>query len=74
VSRAARRDAARLKEDQPPANRHDHEPTPPDHTQARESAWPLRLLEKHVALAGDIPDLDHSAIGRVLKKRSFVLI
>ena len=30
--------------------------------------WSLRLLEKHVALAGDIPDLDHSTIGRVLKK------
>ena len=27
--------------------------------------WSLRLLEKHVALAGDIPDLDHSTIGRV---------
>ena len=33
----------------------------------------LRLLEKHVALAGDIPDLDHSTIGRVLKKRNFAL-
>jgi hypothetical protein len=32
--------------------------------------WSLRLLEKHVALAGDIPDLDHSTIGRVLKKRT----
>ncbi|MGH3739590.1 MAG: helix-turn-helix domain-containing protein [Micromonosporaceae bacterium] len=37
------------------------------------SRWSLRLLEKHVALVGDIPDLDHSTIGRVLKKRSFVL-
>ena len=36
--------------------------------------WSLRLLEKHVALAGDIPDLDHPAIGRVLKKRDCVLI
>ncbi|MBE8516202.1 helix-turn-helix domain-containing protein [Amycolatopsis sp. H6(2020)] len=36
--------------------------------------WSLRLLEKHVALDGDIPDLDHSTIGRVLKKRNFVLI
>jgi transposase len=36
--------------------------------------WSLRLLEKHVALTDDIPDLDHSTIGRVLKKRSFVLI
>jgi len=38
------------------------------------SRWSLRLLEKHVALVDDIPDLDHSTIGRVLKKRSFVLI
>jgi transposase len=38
------------------------------------SRWSLRLLEKHVALIADIPDLDHSTIGRVLKKRSFVLI
>jgi len=29
--------------------------------------WSLRLLEKHVALAEDMPDLDHSTIGRVLK-------
>ena len=36
--------------------------------------WSLRLLEKHVALIDDIPDLDHSTIGRVLKKRNFVLI
>jgi len=45
-------------------------------TQAPEgrSRWSLRLLEKHVALVEDIPDLDHSTIGRVLKKRSFVLI
>lgn len=33
--------------------------------------WSLRLLEKHVALVEDIPDLDHSTIGRVLKKRNF---
>lgn len=38
------------------------------------SRWSLRLLEKHVALVEDIPDLDHSTIGRVLRKRSFVLI
>jgi transposase len=38
------------------------------------SRWSLRLLEKHVALVEDIPDLDHSTIGRVLKKRSCVLI
>jgi hypothetical protein len=36
--------------------------------------WSLRLLEKHVALTDDIPDLDHSTIGRVLKKRGCVLI
>ncbi len=38
------------------------------------SRWSLRLLEKHVALLADVPDLDHSTIGRVLKKRNFVLI
>jgi hypothetical protein len=36
--------------------------------------WSLRLLEKQVALTDDIPDLDHSTIGRVLKKRNFALI
>lgn len=36
--------------------------------------WSLRLLEKHVALVEDIPDLDHCTIGRVLKKRNCVLI
>jgi hypothetical protein len=36
--------------------------------------WSLRLLEKHVALIDDVPDLDHSSIGRLLKKRNFVLI
>jgi hypothetical protein len=36
--------------------------------------WSLRLLERHVALVADIPDLDHSTIGRVLKKRNCVLI
>jgi hypothetical protein len=40
---------------------------------AGHARWSLRLLEKHVALIEDIPDLDHSTIGRVLKKRSFVL-
>jgi transposase len=35
---------------------------PPGHAR-----WSLRLLEKHVALTEDIPDLDHSTIGRVLK-------
>jgi transposase len=44
--------------------------TPPP-GQAR---WSLRLLEKYVALVEDVPDLDHSTIGRVLKKRNFVLI
>ena len=44
--------------------------TPP----AGHARWSLRLLEKHVALVDDIPDLDHSTIGRVLKKRSFALI
>jgi hypothetical protein len=29
--------------------------------------WTLRLLEKHVALTEDLPDLDHSTIGRLLK-------
>lgn len=38
------------------------------------SRWSLRLLERHVSLADDIPDLDHSTIGRVLKKRHFALI
>jgi transposase len=36
--------------------------------------WSLRLLEKQVALVEDLPDLDHTTIGRVLKKRNFVLI
>jgi len=36
--------------------------------------WTLRLLEKHVALTDDLPDLDHSTIGQLLKKRSFALI
>jgi len=38
------------------------------------SRWSLRLLEKHVVLVDDIPDLDHSTIGRILKKRNCVLI
>ncbi|MET8213839.1 helix-turn-helix domain-containing protein [Streptomyces sp. NPDC005373] len=45
--------------------------SPPPAGHAR---WSLRLLEKHVALVEDIPDLDHSTIGRVLKKRNCVLI
>ncbi|WP_460850073.1 helix-turn-helix domain-containing protein, partial [Phytohabitans suffuscus] len=36
--------------------------------------WSLRLLEKHVALVDDIPDLDHSTIGRILKRGHCVLI
>ena len=40
---------------------------------AGRSRWSLRLLEKHAGLAEDIPNLDHSTIGRVLKKRNFVL-
>jgi transposase len=36
--------------------------------------WSLRLLERQVALVEDIPDLDHSTIGRILKKRRCVLI
>ena len=36
--------------------------------------WSLRLMERHVALVEDLPDLDHSTIGRVLKKRNCVLI
>jgi hypothetical protein len=38
------------------------------------SRWSLRLLEKHVVLVEDIPDLDHSTIGRVLKKHNCVPI
>jgi hypothetical protein len=34
----------------------------------------LRLLEKQVALMEELPDLDHSTIGRVLNKRNCVLI
>jgi hypothetical protein len=36
--------------------------------------WSLRLLEQHVALLVEIPDLDHSTIGRVSKNRNCVLI
>jgi len=41
---------------------------------AGRSRWSLRLLEKHVALMDDMPSLDHSTIGKVFKKRRFVLI
>ena len=30
--------------------------------------WTLRLLEKHVVLTDGIPPMDHSTIGRVLKR------
>ena len=30
--------------------------------------WPLRLLEKHVIATEGIPPMDHSTIGRVLKR------
>lgn len=36
--------------------------------------WSLRLLEKHVLLTEGLPPLDHSTIGRTLKKGGFVLI
>lgn len=35
--------------------------------------WSLRLLEKHVLLTDGLPPLDHSTIGRALKKGGFVL-
>lgn len=35
--------------------------------------WSLRLLEQHVLLTKGLPPLDHSTIGRVLKKRNFNL-
>jgi len=35
--------------------------------------WSLRLLEKHVVLTDGLPPLDHSTIGRVLKKGGFAL-
>jgi transposase len=41
---------------------------------AGHARWSLRLLEKHVELTEDIPSLDHSTIGRILKKRNCVLI
>lgn len=44
--------------------------TPPDGY----ARWSLRLLQRQVALVADIPDLDHSTIGRILKKRRCVLI
>jgi Homeodomain-like domain len=41
---------------------------------AGQARWSLRLLEKHVALIDDIPDLDHSTIGKILKRGRCVLI
>jgi Homeodomain-like domain len=38
---------------------------PPGHAR-----WSLRLLEKHVALVEELPDLDHSTIGRILKNET----
>lgn len=36
--------------------------------------WTLRLLEKHVVLTDGMPPMDHSTIGRVLKRGRFSLI
>lgn len=44
--------------------------TPPDGY----DRWSLRLLEKHVLLTDGLPPLDHSTIGRTLKRGGFVLI
>lgn len=35
--------------------------------------WTLRLLEKHVIVTDGIPPMDHSTIGRVLKRGRFSL-
>ena len=35
--------------------------------------WSLRLLERRIASTDGIPNLDHSTIGRILKKRHFSL-
>ena len=40
---------------------------------AGQARWSLRLLEKQVAVMDDIPDLDHSTIGKVLKRGRCVL-
>lgn len=32
--------------------------------------WSLRLLDRHIVLTEGIPPLDHSTIGKVLKKTS----
>ena len=44
--------------------------TPP----AGRSRWSLRLLEQRVGLIEELPSLDHTTIGRVLKKQNCVLI
>lgn len=44
--------------------------TPPE----GHARWSLRLLEKQVLLTEGIPPLDHSSIGRLLRKRNFNLI
>ena len=36
--------------------------------------WTLRLLERHVALTEGMPPMDHSTIGRVLKRGRLSLI
>jgi hypothetical protein len=38
-----------------------------------EKRWSLRLLEKHVELDPGLPNLDHSTIGRALKRGRFTL-
>ena len=35
--------------------------------------WSLRLLERRIASTDGIPNLDHSTIGRILKKGGFAL-
>jgi hypothetical protein len=41
---------------------------------AGRARWTLRLLERQVALAEGIPPMDHSTIGRVLKRGRLSLI
>ncbi len=45
--------------------------SPPPEGRAR---WTLRLLEKHVIATEGIPPMDHSTIGRVLKRGRLSLI
>jgi transposase len=44
-------------------------PPPAGHTR-----WTLRLLERHVVVTEGIPEMDHSTIGRVLKRGRLSLI